>query len=369
MRALITLVLFLVAGISCLPLDAHTQETETTDEDDSRLAADNIYPEFVTNEADPEFAADDVSWRLATDVVVDEKHLIPDGEADNAADMEYYKQLIRNSDGEKERENDEDENDDDDDDDDDDVNDDAEENGDEDLFEGDIVPSESLVEKLHPKKKPTVLQIAPKNAILGDEFRWPFRALPYKFVPDYSSEERRTVIKMITKLTKELNAAGPCVVLRPKMAKDTRFAIVTNKDACSSRVGHQKGLSKSGQRINLGYKCINKNKLGRIQHEFIHALGFWHEQSRTDRNDYITVVEGNIIPRRLKNFKPHYDSNNQGFPYDYGSVMHYPKHAFAIDRSKLTIITKDRTKQNKIGQRKGPSKQDIAEIRRYYKCF
>ena len=85
------------------------------DEDDSRLAADNIYPEFVTNEADSEFAADDVSWRLATDVVVDEKHLIPDGEADNAADMEYYKQLIRNSDGEKDRENDDDENDDDDD--------------------------------------------------------------------------------------------------------------------------------------------------------------------------------------------------------------------------------------------------------------
>ena len=33
-----------------------------------------------------------------------------------------------------------------------------------------------------------------------------------------------------------------------------------------------------------------------IMHEFMHALGIWHEQSRDDRDQYVTVMANNIIP-------------------------------------------------------------------------
>ncbi len=105
---------------------------------------------------------------------------------------------------------------------------------------------------------------------------------------------------------------------------------------------------------------IRCNNPGNIKHEILHALGFYHEQSRPDRDDYVTIEWTNIgsgsnacIRPRIKlilqdNISLHYGTGfgnfdihtttDLGTAYDYGSVMHYDQYAFTYN-GEQTIIT------------------------------
>lgn len=67
-----------------------------------------------------------------------------------------------------------------------------------------------------------------------------------------------------------------------------------------------------------------------IVHEFLHAAGFFHQQSATDRDNYITVVKANIIDGMEPNFDKYSSSliTSYGQAYDYYSILHYDPYAF-----------------------------------------
>ena len=71
----------------------------------------------------------------------------------------------------------------------------------------------------------------------------------------------------------------------------------------------------------------------------------------------------------MNNFEKYNDSDvdTQMTSYDYGSVMHYERNAFAINSSAPTIITIQNVTAY-IGQRIGLSPVDVLEIQRYYGC-
>lgn len=81
------------------------------------------------------------------------------------------------------------------------------------------------------------------------------------------------------------------------------------------------------QRLSVGlpHEFICR-RTGNIIHELGHAIGFWHEQARPDRDDYVRIVWSNIHYYFYDEFEKYgvetIDSLN--VPYDYDSIMHYP---------------------------------------------
>jgi Astacin (Peptidase family M12A)/Divergent InlB B-repeat domain/Abnormal spindle-like microcephaly-assoc'd, ASPM-SPD-2-Hydin len=67
-----------------------------------------------------------------------------------------------------------------------------------------------------------------------------------------------------------------------------------------------------------------------ILHELGHVVGLWHEQSRPDRNTYVSVNYGNLIKGSISNFNQIYDNAQTfGTLFDYASIMEYPAFSFS----------------------------------------
>jgi len=66
---------------------------------------------------------------------------------------------------------------------------------------------------------------------------------------------------------------------------------------------------------------------GTLEHEMLHALGLWHEQSRPDRNLFVSVNAGCILNGKASQFALQNGATPVG-PYDYLSLMHYSTNAF-----------------------------------------
>ena len=58
--------------------------------------------------------------------------------------------------------------------------------------------------------------------------------------------------------------------------------------SCWGHVGHHN----SKTQISIGDNCDFQHVM---EHEIGHSVGFWHEQSRPDRDNYISVIWENVV--------------------------------------------------------------------------
>ncbi|XP_045124477.1 zinc metalloproteinase nas-4-like isoform X2 [Portunus trituberculatus] len=170
-----------------------------------------------------------------------------------------------------------------------------------------------------------------RNGIIGEVFRWPGGEVAYIF-DDYTEENKKKVRKGMDRIE---YLTEHCITFHERM--DEYYIKITNNnsDSCSSAVGMQY----PGQPLNYNDACLNET--GVVMHELLHALGFYHEQSRYDRDDYVTIMWENIDKDMANNFKKYSRKNITTFgePYDYGSLMHYCSYAFTKN-GQMTIVPK-----------------------------
>ncbi|XP_021953128.1 zinc metalloproteinase nas-4 [Folsomia candida] len=206
-----------------------------------------------------------------------------------------------------------------------------------DLFEGDILgPIPALT----------------RAGLLSPARRWPSATIPYQFVSTFPSSYRTVFQSAINYI-----AGRTCIRFKPRYTEYS-YVEVNQVNGCSAHVGRIGGR----QYISLANGC---NYLGTIVHEMMHTIGFFHEQSRTDRDKYVTINWGNIEPGREGAFRS-YDTSYIspfGVAYDYSSIMHYGSKYFSKNGLD-TIVPKQAGAI--IGNRDTMSNSDIWKINNMY---
>lgn len=171
---------------------------------------------------------------------------------------------------------------------------------------------------------------------------WPGGIVPYEFDVNVTLANQQQALRAMMEW---MNVANVTFVVR---TTEPDYLHIQDSTANNSYVGPQGGL----QIVNI----VSWQSHFVIVHELGHALGYWHEQSRADRDCYVQINFGNIQTGQTHNFQ----TERGGYygPYDFDSVMHYRRCAFskcgdgcASTCETITVLPPNQQWQNLIGQR------------------
>ncbi len=216
------------------------------------------------------------------------------------------------------------------------------------VFEGDIILGTMEQMDAQTAELRAVASGAVESGVIitGAQFRWKDCKIPYTIDAGLPNQAR------VTDAIAHWEANTPFRFTLRTAANAAQFpdwVTFRSSSGCSSSVGRQGGQ----QFVNLGDGCSKGNAI----HEIGHTAGLWHEQSREDRDSFVTIHWDKIQPGLQHNFDQHISDGDDVGAYDYGSIMHYPRNAFSIDGSD-TITPIQAGAQ--IGQRTALSPGDIA---------
>nr|Q64230.2 RecName: Full=Meprin A subunit alpha; AltName: Full=Endopeptidase-2; AltName: Full=Endopeptidase-24.18 subunit alpha; Short=E-24.18; AltName: Full=MEP-1; Flags: Precursor [Rattus norvegicus]AAH81834.1 Meprin 1 alpha [Rattus norvegicus] len=195
-----------------------------------------------------------------------------------------------------------------------------------------------------------------RNALRDPSSRWKL-PIPYILADNLDLNAKGAILNAF-----EMFRLKSCVDFKPYEGESS-YIIFQQFSGCWSMVGDQH----VGQNISIGEGCDYK---AIIEHEILHALGFFHEQSRTDRDDYVNIWWNEIMTDYEHNFNTYDDKTitDLNTPYDYESLMHYGPFSFNKNETIPTITTKIPEFNAIIGQRLDFSATDLTRLNRMYNC-
>jgi hypothetical protein len=177
-------------------------------------------------------------------------------------------------------------------------------------------------------------------------------AIPYHIAPDLVNPDR------VKRAIDYFHEKTP-VRFVPFTGQADAITFQKGEKDCHSYVGRIGGH----QPIYLSPDCDGKE----IIHEIMHALGFMHEHSRSDRDQFVRVLWDRVLPDKRSQFEIAPDellTLSIDRPFDYKSVMIYEPNFFGINEGETTLESTTREKiEPAVG---GLSAEDIERLYRVY---
>uniref|UniRef100_A0A1B6LDX1 Metalloendopeptidase n=1 Tax=Graphocephala atropunctata TaxID=36148 RepID=A0A1B6LDX1_9HEMI len=185
------------------------------------------------------------------------------------------------------------------------------------------------------------------NAIFKSDWSevWPTPNVWYNVAPEMPQEYVKVIkrnIEYINNLTcVQWNQRYPWwSTVQDYVSFQYNYADESEGTYCEAAVGWKR----EQQVLYVGADCMNRSLDGQrtaILHEMMHSMGFYHEQQRPNRNCYVFVPEAEAkkSPADLAILPyPNYFSD---WPYDFESIMHYPKGANVWPRDKTQKLSRE----------------------------
>lgn len=176
------------------------------------------------------------------------------------------------------------------------------------------------------------------GAVSATAERWPEGVVQYGFHPAFSTAARATVLAAVAEMEQRLpidfvevpysSHSGPWIEIKhaPPDVWYSGMSTSVGMMGCGEIhcSPHDGCRSDCGQWLYF----VDDPAKSTVKHEFLHALGQFHEQSRNDRDGFVKVTPS-CIDGQGSQFAKHSESLDLG-PYDFSSIMHYRSTAFCV---------------------------------------
>lgn len=199
--------------------------------------------------------------------------------------------------------------------------------GDVNIIEGDIAVSGEqleLISQIDQTSNAEGAGLSWWDRVFGGK-KWSNKTLYYRISSGVSSSIRTKIYQAVNEINSQTS-----VTIRYR-TNQSNYVNIIPSSGCWSYVGKQGG----SQNMGLATWCSK----GNVIHEFLHAFGVYHEQSRGDRDNHITVNYGNIQSGKSGNFAK---KGSRWSSFNLNSIMMYGSYAFSKN-GQPTITRKNGT--------------------------